>query len=153
MSIKTLIIGVGNILRQDDGIGPRIIEHLDNDDLDGKATLMNGGVDGLALIDYIKDYRNAVIIDAVDMGLTAGEIMVFRPDEADLNVRWDSLSTHGFGLAEVLHLSRELGVETNIKIVGIQPKETGFGEHLSKKVSDRIDDIAWIVKDIINNYD
>ena len=151
MSNETLIIGVGNILRQDDGIGPRIIEHLDNDGFEDKATLMNGGVDGLALIDYIKDYRNAVIIDAVDMGLPAGEIMVFRPDEADLNVRWDSLSSHGYGLAEALHLCRELGVATNIKIVGVQPKAISFGEYLSKEVSDRIDDIIHVVKDIINN--
>jgi len=152
MSKGTIIIGVGNILRQDDGIGPRIVEHLDSIDLNGKATLVDGGVDALALIDYIKDYRNAIIIDAVNMGLDPGEIRVFTPDEAVLNTRWDSLSTHGFGLAEVLNLVRELGVETNLKIVGVQPKETAFGEYLSKEVSKQIDGIIRVVMEIINNY-
>ena len=82
----TLILGVGNPLRRDDGIGPAVIqllaENRDGYQIPSDIELVDGGTDGLGLIEYLKDYKKVVIIDAVETGLAPGTISVFTPEEA-----------------------------------------------------------------------
>ncbi|MBT3260910.1 hydrogenase maturation protease [bacterium] len=142
---KVLIIGVGNPYRKDDGIGPYIIKLLQTQK-EIEADLLDGGTDGLTLIDYIKEYTQVILIDAVNMGKPAGEIVCFSPAEVQLKIKNDSLSTHGFGLAEVLKLVKELDIKTKIQIIGIQPQDISFGEGLSKVINDKISEVIKIIK-------
>ncbi len=136
----TLILGVGNPLRRDDGIGLASIQKLKELKQSGelltiRADIIDGGTDGLGLIEYLKAYKNVIIIDAVEMALPPGTVKPFTPDEAVLKINKDSLSTHGFGIAELITLSRELGIFPGITIIGVQPEDSGYGEGLSTKVS------------------
>ena len=149
MGKKTIIIGVGNTLCHDDGIGQIVVQSLINSDIRNKAFILDGGTDGLALIDYIKDHEKIIIVDAVNMDLDPGEIKVFTPNDVILNVRSDSLSTHGLGLAELLCLIKELDINRDIKIVGIQPNDVSVGEGLSHEVQSKTDEIIRIILDII----
>jgi len=106
---------------------------------------VNGGTDGLALIDLISQYKKVTIIDAVNMQMPPGTIKRFKPEEAKIYVKSDSLSTHGFGLAEVLELLMQLGGETEIDIIGIQPKDISLGEGLSDCVRDCLNDIITLI--------
>lgn len=146
-------MGVGNTLRHDDGIGPAIIRYLRDCDIANKICFLDGGTDSMALIDYIKEYKNVIIVDAVNMGLVPGEIRVFSPDEALVNANSDSLSTHGFGLAEVLGLIKRLELRNNLKIVGIQPKEVSIGDGLSKEVTEKMEEIILTIRNIIDEKD
>jgi hydrogenase maturation protease len=142
---KSLILGVGNRFRGDDGIGPKIVDVLCEKHPDflekHHIDCLDGGIDGLALLDVIKQYPKAIIIDAVNMNEVPGEIRVFSPNEAKLHIHSDALSTHGFGLAEVIALAEKLEIKTDIQIIGIQPKDTNFGENLSPEVASKIDRI------------
>lgn len=149
MCKKTIVIGVGNTLRHDDGIGPAVVQSLKNSDIGNKASILDAGTDGLALIDYIKRYEKIIIVDAVNMGLCPGEIKIFSPDEAIVNVSSDSLSTHGFGLADLLNLLKALKITRDIKIAGVQPEDVSIGEGLSKIVMEKIDSIRKIIEDIV----
>lgn len=162
MKNKILILGVGNTLRRDDGIGPRVIEGVksslsktgsiknasgivDSEDLTPVA--IDGGIDGLSLIDVIQQYSHAIIIDAVDMGAAPATIRVFTPESAVINIRNDTLSTHGFGLAEVIKLLPELGIFTKLTIIGVQPSDVSFGEGLSDVVAAKMDTLVALTQE------
>lgn len=142
---ETLILGVGNPLRRDDGIGPKVIrllsENRNSNKLPSGTDMIDGGTDGLGLIEYLKNYEKVVIIDAVEMGLAPGTIKVFTPEEAVISINTDSLSTHGFGIAELIKLAKELDINPELIVVGIQPEDVSYGEGLSDTVEATVDGV------------
>jgi len=144
----TLVLGVGNTLRRDDGVGPAVIKLLQQENLPN-VDLLDGGIDGLGLIDVINQYQRAIIIDAVDMRLTPGSVKLFTASDAKINIKNDALSTHGFGLAEVIGLLEQLGCDTEIKIIGVQPQDISFGEGLTEVVETKIPGVIELVKSVI----
>jgi hydrogenase maturation protease len=146
---KTLVLGIGNPYRRDDGIGPAVINRLQSENgLEG-IDLLDGGTDGLSLIDYMKGYEKVIVVDAVNMGMASGEVRVFSPEEAKLTIKADALSTHGFGLAEVIALMEKLEMNTDMRIIGIQAKDVSFGEGMSPEVSSKIEEILKLVKEYL----
>ena len=91
---KILIIGVGNPFRSDDGIGPAIIKILQAEN-NPDFVLVDGGTDGLALLDQLAEYEKSIIIDAVQMLEAPGVVKSFTPAEAKIKIKSDVLSTHG----------------------------------------------------------
>ncbi|MCK5671795.1 MAG: hydrogenase maturation protease, partial [Spirochaetales bacterium] len=114
--------------------------------LSSDIDLLDGGTDGLGLIEYLKDYKKVIIIDAVEMKLTPGTIKVFTPQEAIININSDALSTHGFGIAELIKLARGLDINPELIIVGIQPENIDYGEELSGTISSILD---ILIKEIL----
>lgn len=144
---KTLILGVGNPFRRDDGIGPAVIQRLQADNnLPNGVDVRDGGTDGLALLDYMQGYDRVLIVDAVDMGLTPGEIRIFSPEEATLHINADALSTHGFGVAEVVALMERLDMRLDLKILGIQAQDVAFGDEMSPAVAAQLDALLELVR-------
>jgi hydrogenase maturation protease len=146
---KILVLGVGNPFRRDDGIGPAVISHLKSEwrFTDSKVDLLDGGIDGLSLIDCIEGYEKVLVVDAVDMGAVPGEVRMFSPEEAKLTIKADTLSTHGFGLAEVIALMEKLEMKPDMHIIGIQAKDVNFGEGMSPEVSSKIEEILKLIKE------
>jgi len=154
-TLKTLILGVGNLYRQDDGVGIKVIQKLianrNNYDIPPMVSILDGGTEGLGLIEYFKDYEKIILVDAVEMQLPAGEIKVFLSEEAILTINSDSLSTHGFGIAEVLKLAKQLDINSEIIIVGIQPQSLDFIKGLTKKVELAVDKVVDIILEKFSN--
>jgi hydrogenase maturation protease len=156
-----LIAGVGNLWRRDDGVGV-IVARAVQSELQAKAkpeqetafakgavSFLEIGIDGFALLDVLPLYALVIIIDAVSMRLPPATTRIFTPQEAKLNISGDALSTHGFGLAEVLRMAEQLEIPTEIKIVGIEPKDIEFGEGLSEEVSATVPKAVAMVKQLI----
>ena len=135
-----LILGLGNPLRRDDGIGPWVIEELQRQGLPDEITALDGGSGGLDILRVIEGWDNVIIVDAanVDAGRGAvrpGEFVRFTPSEVQLAKSDDSLSLHHAGLAEVLGLAEALDhALPSIVIFGVQPGDVGWGEGLSSSV-------------------
>ncbi|MBN2689238.1 MAG: hydrogenase maturation protease [Gammaproteobacteria bacterium] len=145
---NTIIIGVGNPMRSDDGIGVRVIEKYRAND--SSAAIINGGTDALNLIDSIKQYPKAIIIDAVRMNTEPGTIKVFSPKDAKI-IQNDSLSTHGLGLAEMLVFLKELDIKTKITIIGIEPEDISYGDVLSATIEQQIPTVINLIKKHVNS--
>ena len=149
----TLILGVGNPLRRDDGVGTEIINLLikrnNTHPLPPSVTMVDGGTDGLGLIEYFKEYEKVILIDAVLMGMPPGTVKVFNPDDALFHIGGDSLSTHGFGIPELIKFAKELDVLPDLSIIGIQAENTEYGEGLSKSVKSNIDRILTIIFSLV----
>jgi hydrogenase maturation protease len=134
--MNTLVISAGSSLRQDDGIGPAILNLLQSEPMPTNVTLIDIGTDGFQLVELVKSYERVLLIDAVNMGETPGTSLFFTPNEAKLICRNDSLSTHGMGLAEVLTIIDGLdgAMPSNMTVFGIQPSQTNLGDMLSSEV-------------------
>jgi hydrogenase maturation protease len=122
------IIGFGNIFMGDDGIGVRVIEELqkqqifkDNENIE----LVDGGTSGVDLVFMLQNTCKAIIIDAVDAGQKIAQIVVFSPQEIkDFKKKiFKSYSLHDIDLAEAFELVKNLNLPTAIKIIGIKPKK------------------------------
>ncbi len=131
---KTLIIGIGNPLMSDEGVGIQIIEEMEKtDSLPPDVTLLDGGTAGYALLDYMQGFDRVIIIDAVRGGGKPGTIYRLSYDDIirqpDLKV-----SGHQIDLSEVLALARKLGELPELLLVGIEPGKLDYGMTLSPEV-------------------
>ena len=103
---STLILGLGNALRGDDGVGPAVIEWLDQQALPAEVEAVDGGTAGLDIVSTLMGRERAIIVDAANVGRAPGEWVRFTPDAARLKDNAMALSLHSAGLAEALALGR-----------------------------------------------
>ena len=127
---------MGNSLRRDDGAGPFLASMLKSS---GNLTVIDAGstpenhIDGIIAINP----RRVLFIDAADFGGAPGEARLI-PIEA---IPATTLSTHGFPLSAVCELIRQ-SIPAEIRFIGIQAKDCGFGERLSEEVRKMVEEIA-----------
>jgi hydrogenase maturation protease len=136
MQSTTLILGLGNPLRGDDGIGPCLVEALTHHNLPEGVTALDGGTGGWDLLRLLERWERVVIVDAADVGREPGEYVRFKPDDVHLTGTSDPLSLHHAGLSEVLALADALALDLpEMVIFGVQPAEIGWREGLSPAVA------------------
>lgn len=129
------IIGLGNPLRGDDGIGPRVVQELARCALPPGTVALDGGTAGLGLLGLLNGWDRVIVVDAADVGQEAGQFVRFRPDQARLAEAIDGFSFHHAGLAEVLALACALDQPLPPLVVfGVQPGQVGWQEGLSAAV-------------------
>jgi hydrogenase maturation protease len=132
----TLILGLGNPLRGDDGVGVRVIEELNHRGLPQGVTALDGGAGGLDLLRLLERWGRVVIVDAADLGKEPGQYARFTPEQAHLVGAPSAFSLHNAGLSEVLALADALDMRLpEMVIFGVQPAEMGWKEGLSPAVA------------------
>jgi hydrogenase maturation protease len=146
-----LVLGLGNPLRGDDGIGPRVIEELNQRVLPRGVQTLDGGTGGLDLLNVLEGWERAIVVDAADMGQEPGQFVRFTADRARLVVSDKGFSFHNAGLAQVLALAQAIGQPMPKMIIfGIQPAELGWGEGLSPVVAAALPDLVDAIQDEID---
>jgi len=134
-SFATLVIGLGNPLRGDDGVGCRVVEELARRELPPGVQVLDGGAGGLGLLSLMEGWERVVIVDAAEMGRRPGEFARFTPADVRLASASDRFSLHHAGLSEALALADALGrALPEMVIFGVQPASVGWGEGLSPAV-------------------
>jgi hydrogenase maturation protease len=141
-----LILGLGNPLLGDEGIGVRVVEELQELELPDGVTVVEGGTAGLGLIGLMEGYQKVIIVDAADMGHSPGCVVRFTPLEAQLKTVEAPLSLHQIGLGEALTLAEALEVAPAERIIiGVQPSQVEMGAGLSPEVERAIPKIIRII--------
>jgi len=147
-----LVIGLGNELRGDDGIGPKIIEEMSNTLLADSIKLINAGADPFIVLDCLRQKNPVVIIDCAEMGKEPGEVVSFSADESRLKQMDQLISLHGFGLAEIYRMAKAIGPVAECTIIAVQPKSIKFNTGLSAEVEKSINQIKnQVIKEIKKN--
>lgn len=136
------IIGIGNILMKDEGIGVAVIEELKGLSLPGDVELIDGGTSGLGLFEYLKEGDYAIIIDCVDFKAQAGTVIKFKPDDVNMRNNNLRLSLHECNLVDVLNLTKALGIDCDVTVFGVQPQEIKPEIGLSAVLKDSIPKVA-----------
>ena len=133
-----LVLGVGNILQQDDGVGVHVIEMIRDTVVSSNVAVCDGGTAGLDLISIIDNRRILVVVDAVDGGEEPGTVYRFTPEDIDEpHLRFDSL--HQVGLLETLRMAAMTGRgPMRTVIVGVQPEVVDWGMTLSPTVEKQL---------------
>jgi len=130
-----IVLGLGNTLHSDDGIGPQAIERLRNDSrVPEDVTLIEGGTLGLELLTYIWDCSYLLVLDAVDVGHPPGTLV--RMSSQELQTLPGKGSVHQLGVADLLVALRILASRTpEVVLLGVQPASTEWGTELSPTVA------------------
>ena len=142
---RTLVLGIGNILMRDEGVGVRVIEAMRDLPMPADVELLDGGTSGVDLVDEVADRTKVIVIDAVKTDGKPGTTFRFGP--ADLIRDTErALSLHEFGLLETLMAAEHLGcAPKEVVIFGIQPKEVSVGLELSAEVAEALPKVIELV--------
>ncbi len=132
----TLVLGLGNPLRGDDGVGVRVVQHLAQCRLPGNVEVLDGGTQGLGLVSLLEGRQRAIVVDAADMGRAPGEFVRFALEEARLLGEDEGrFCVHAAGLREALLLARALGIlPKEVVLFGVQPARVAWETGLSPQV-------------------
>jgi hydrogenase maturation protease len=145
-SKRTVVIGLGNPLMGDDGLGLVVLERLHNEYTGAPdVELVDGGTWGMNLLPVIEDAGRVILIDAIDVGATPGTPV--RLERARLpRYLATKISPHQVDLRDVLGLAELRGTLPNDTIaLGLQPQRVAFGEGLSDVIRCRVDDLVTLV--------
>ncbi|MGA1848418.1 MAG: hydrogenase maturation protease [Thermoplasmatota archaeon] len=135
--MKTIVVGIGNPILRDDGVGIHIIKRFRELTEGLDVTIEEAATGGMNLLDLILGYDRAVLVDAVTIQeMELGEVVVIR--EVEKMETAHSTNPHDTSFPEAIEVARKMGekrVPEEILLVGINIRPIyEFGEGLSREV-------------------
>lgn len=145
---RILILGIGNTLLSDEGVGVKAIEVLrDGVDLGADVTLVDGGTLSFSLLPLLDDVDSLLVVDAARLGLGPGAVRRFTGPRMDRLLRAGVRTAHEVGLKELLDLARLGGrLPRRRALVGVEPLTLDWGTALSPPVSDALERVQHVVR-------
>lgn len=142
---KILVLGIGNLILKDEGIGVHVVQALEEQGLPPEVEVIDGGTATMDLLSVIYESERIIVIDALKAGGEPGT--VYRCLAEDLAEASDRpLSLHQVGLLDVLGMARQLGGNASVTIIGIEPKEISWGLELTEEVQAAVPKVIEAVK-------
>lgn len=138
---KVLILGIGNLLWADEGFGVRAVEALNRShSFAPNVTLMDGGTQGLYLIEHVRNADVLVVFDAIDYGLPPGTLKLIEGEEVPKFLGAKKMSLHQTGFQDVLASADMFGdLPQHLFLIGVQPEELeDYGGSLRASVKAQI---------------
>jgi hydrogenase maturation protease len=134
------VIGLGNLLLQDDAVGLHATETIkESYRFEPQIDLLDGGTAGLDLLPVIEGYEKVLFVDAVDAGEPPGAIVLIEGDGIPSFVAAQT-SAHHVGLSDLLFAARMTDLlPTEVCLVGIQPESVDIGLEMTDLLKKRLD--------------
>ncbi len=144
--MKILVLGVGNVLLSDEGLGVRVVQELqENYRFPDYVELMDGGTLGIDLLYFMEGFERLLLVDAVLGGSSPGSFYRFEGEEVKAYFR-NKVSAHELGIQEVLALAQMLGkAPKEIVLLGMEPESLDISLELSDTVKSRLDELILAV--------
>jgi len=132
---RLLILGLGNLLCTDDGVGPRAAQAIAETRLVPEGVqVLDGGTLGLALLPYLEDAEHAILIDAIEADAPPGTLVRLEGDEVGPAVA-ARLSVHQVGVSDLIEAARwRERIPPTLVLLGLVPESTELGIDLSPRV-------------------
>ena len=145
-----LVLGIGNLVLNDEGIGIHIVHTLSQMELPRGVDVLDGGTGGLALLETLQSYPRVILVDAAPDTRPAGTIRRLSPrysrDYPPL------LSAHEIGLKEMIDAMLLLGQAPQIELLAVSVRNCHrLGMHLSPEIRRAIPQILQLVFEIIKD--
>jgi hydrogenase maturation protease len=150
--MRKLVVGIGNDLRGDDGVGLIVVRSLQ------KLSLPDVGVvelnnDVFGLLEHLQGYGEAIIIDAIHSGSRPGTIHRFDASNHALPGIHSQRSTHGINLASILELARSQGtLPQRVLVYGIEGESFEYGSTLAPQVELSVNRLVDTVRHELLNF-
>lgn len=138
-----VVLGLGNTLRRDEGLGIHALERLRIDYTFSPAPLfVDGGTLGLELISYLEDAERILILDATLTGGEPGALLRLAGDDLPVYLGM-RVSPHEIGLADLLAVARLRGfTPSEVVVLGMQPEALELGLYLSEPVRHHLNSLV-----------
>ena len=127
---KVALVGIGNIMRGDDGLGPKLIEMLKSGNVNAKLFDCGTAPENYAIPILASAADTVIFIDAADMGKPAGDIAVMDIDK----ISGISFSTHSPSPRLFIDLLKTGKDDLNLFFISVQPASMSLGSHVSSEV-------------------
>jgi hydrogenase maturation protease len=146
---KILVLGIGNVLLGDEGVGVHVVKELEKHEMPSHVTLLDGGTGGFHLLSWLQDYQEIIMIDATLDQKPEGSISIIKPKFSSDFPR--TLSSHDIGLKDLIESASLLGElpEITLFTVSVDPEQSLTME-LSDIISESVDKIAKEIMKILD---
>ena len=147
------VLGLGNTMFGDEGFGVEVIRYLEEHfDLPENVNLIDGGTQGIYLLDYLESADYLIVFDAIIPQNYNKQVYVYKNDELPSFI-YRKMSSHQVGLSELISLSRLHGkVPKDLILIGVPPVNLNMGVGLSEAVMTLVPKAAEKGKDIISKW-
>jgi len=139
---RVLILGIGNILLRDEGIGVHVVHQLQNEDMPDNVEIIDGGTTALDILLSQEGLHKLVVIDAVRAGNKPGTVVKFEIRNSKFETpifRQSQLSLHQLDLFDAIAVAEKMDtLPEEIVVVGVEPAEIDLGLELTEKVAQSI---------------
>jgi hydrogenase maturation protease len=151
---ETTVLGLGNLLMKDEGIGVHIanllIKHYS---FSPEITIIDGGTTGTDLLPYFESSERILIIDAVNFEEKPGHIGIIKNDDI-LSAITSKISLHHLGLSDVLSVIKLIDIKPEeVILIGIQPYRMELGMDLSEEMQKQVPAIISTVLQKLEEWD
>jgi len=131
---RIVVLGVGNLLLRDEGVGVHLIQKLKQTEISEGIELVDGGTSLLDFIPQAEDVSKLIIVDAIKLGGKPGTTYKICVDDSLLKGAKGMTSLHQLGVVETLAIAQKMGKLPHTVIIGIEPKEISYGLELSPEI-------------------
>lgn len=132
---RIAVIGLGNLIMGDDGLGPRVIHELQKESVPENVELLDLGTPGLGLSTYITGFDSLILVDAVHDQAEPGSVRVFTKDELLALPSQPRMSPHAPAVKEALALAELSGdAPRDVILIGVVPEDCSMGIRLTPAV-------------------
>ncbi|MCF7973662.1 MAG: hydrogenase maturation protease [Phycisphaerae bacterium] len=144
---KTAVLGLGNPIMSDEGIGPAIVQRFkDQAGHDTSIEFVDVGTGGFSLLYHLEGVDKAVFVDCALMGESPGTIRRFTCDQVQTVKRLSHFSLHEGDLLTLIDKAKELGqCPADIVLFGIEPRVVDFGLCLTEALSSQMDHYVALI--------
>jgi hydrogenase maturation protease len=146
------VLGLGNLVHADDGVGVHAIDLLQRDPrVPPGVVLLDGGTQGLSLLPHITGFPRLLVVDAVDAGQPPGALMCFKGKALDGLP--GKASVHQLGFADLMIAMHLLGDSPEeVVVLGVQPLSTEWVAELTPPVQNALGALVDAVIDQLNAW-
>jgi len=151
--LNIAVLGIGNLLLSDDGVGVHVIKKLQDEyEFPKSVELIDGGTKGLDLLPLFEGKDKILIVDAANFKKEPGTIDTVEGDKIPAFLS-SKLSVHQIGLPDTLFAAKLMDITpAEMSLIGIQPKSMETGTELSEVVNDRMEQLIKIVLKKLNEW-
>jgi len=152
MTTEILVIGLGNVLMQDEGVGVRAVEALEGRyNIPDSMIVMDGGTTGTELLEPMRDVKHLIVTDSVNTGDPEGTLIRLVDDEVPAFFQ-TKISNHQLGLSDLLGILQLQGQSPEtVTIIGMVPYKLENSLGLSPETEARVEKMLDMLVDEISN--
>jgi hydrogenase maturation protease len=142
---RIVILGVGNVLLSDEGVGVHVANELIKMELPANVSVVEGGTDGFRLLNVITEADRLIVVDAVKGGGEPGTIYRFDINDVRNSPSGFKTSVHQIGILEVIDLSGLIGKTPHTTVIGVEPKSLEMSLELSPEIKANVPRVIELV--------
>ncbi len=142
---RTAVLGIGNVLLKDDGVGVRVVRELEDRGSLADVTLVDGGTSTMDMLGLFLTHDRVIVIDSLRGGHPAGTIYRLTPEQLGSYGTW-RCSLHDLQILDVTRIAAMLGKTPEVTIIGIEPKRIEESMDLSPEMEASLPKLAELVE-------